>query len=282
MYQKIKAENLQTTIKAVESTATDDTEFVMDLEDDHWIVYSKDQANVIFTSVLVPHTAMAEYDRNNYDTIGVDGDKIKGFIQSKNDWIELEMMERTLNIDDGDVSADLATIDPEAVSGRVNKAPDIEHEVIVEGGFDRIISFVERAQSVLNTGNYYIGGREDGVYLYTSGDNGKMSQRIPWDEFDGYELDWSVDNDPPGNGHQPAEDHAFDCIMGIEYTKSLNTLDGNVKMALGNHMPLRLLYYDLDDDNNETGIKVNYYQTPRINDSGMSKIPDKIIEEERN
>lgn len=281
MYQKIKAKNLTTVLEAVKSTGME--EFVMDLKDDKWVVFAKDGANVVMTSVLVPRTAMAEYKRNNYDMVGVDVNKIEGFIQSKDDWIELEMRERTLTISDGEVSADLATIDPEAVAGHMSKSVDMDYEAIITGGFDKVIKFVKRAEGVLDTGSYYIGGREDGLYLYTSGDNGKMSQRIPWGDFEDYKIDWSVNNEPRGGdgAHTPKEDKAFDCIMGVDFTKSLNTLDGEAKMAVGNHIPLRLLYHTVGDDGNDTGIKVNYYQTPRINESGVAKIPDKIIEENK-
>lgn len=281
MYQKIKARNLLTTIDAVDSARGTDQEFAMELKDDSWVVMSKGEANVIMASVFVPRVAMAEYDRNNYDTVGIYGSKVKAFIEDEDDFIEMEMEQRTLHLRDGSASADLATINSDAIGGRIDKAPSIDHEVKVTGGFDEIIDFINRAEGMLNTGSYMIGAREDGVYLYTAGDNGKMSQRLPWDTFDGHEIDWSVNNKPPGEGHIPKKDKAIDAIMGIDYTKTLNTLEGDLKMAIGNHMPLRLLYETVGDDGNATGMKVNYYQTPRIDESDNAIIPDKVIEKER-
>lgn len=282
MYQKIKAANLLTMIDAVESaSAQDSPEFVMDLYDDKWIVMSKDESNVILASVLVPRTAMDEYDRNNYDALAMDTGRLKSFIEDSSSIIEMQLDQRRLHIREGGVEAELATLDPENVTGKASQSPKIEHEVKVKGGLNNITDFIRRVEGVLNTGSYYLGAREDGVYLYSRGDNGQMSKRIPWDDLDGHEIDWSINNKPPGKGHVPQDDHAVDSILSIDFTKSLNTLEGDVKLGIGNHIPLRILYQNVGDSDEDSGMMVNYYQTPRIDEGEGSTIPQKIIEKNR-
>lgn len=274
MKMQISSSGMEKAINAVQSAGW--SEAVMSLKDDRWMMASQGPANVILAAVLVTEPSMEVYERNGYDGIGLDLNNILEFVKrTDSDLVNMWMNKRTLNIeeDDGNAHVELATIDIDSIEGRVEGGLDVEYEVKFRNDFSMISDFISNADNIINTDHYFIGGRENGLYLYAEHDNGKMDDYYSWDDLDDVEIDWSVDN-YADRGHRPAEEHAIDSIMGSDFTKELYHPKDEAHISIGNHFPMRVLY-ELDN-----GIKISYFQTPRLPDSDSARavIPDSIIQ----
>lgn len=277
MQMQISADSIAHTAEAVKTTGH--YEGLIQLMDDRWMITSEGSASVILAAVLVPEESMEVYDRKGYEAIGVNMDKLLKFVKrTDSELVNLWMDKRTLNIEenDGNTHAEIATIDTDSISGRTDKALNIEHEVRLQSNFDFITDFIDKADDIVNSDSYIIGCRDDGLYLYSEYDNGRIDDFYSWDEFDEVEIDWEVNN-YRDIGHQPAEDRAIDVILGSDFTKELYHPEDTAHISIGNHFPMRLLY------ETEGGIKISYFQTPRLPSSEDTTriIPSKVIEADR-
>lgn len=276
MRMQIEGEVLEDLCEAIKSTGHN--EGLMDLKDDRWMITSEGPASVILSAVLVPEPSMEVYDRNGYEKVGVRLDKIIEFVKrTDSELVNMWIDKRTLNIEenDGNTHAELATIDIDSVAGKTDKGLNIEHEVKFESEFDFIRDFISIIEEITNTDHYFIGCRENGLYLYGEHDNGKMDTFNSWDEFDNVEINWDVNNSDVG--HTPSEDKAIDVIFGCGFSKEIHHPTDKAHISIGNHFPMRILY-ELDN-----GAKVSYFQTPRIPDSSSSRdvLPENVIEKHR-
>lgn len=273
MEMEINGGKLLDGMKAIKATLND--EALITLKDDRWMVKSMDEAEVLMSAILVPESAMESYDKGGYDRVGVEIDKITNFVRSKSDTIKLWMEERALHMSDGSDHARIATVDPDSVKGHMQAAPNINFEVMVDGSPDSLLDFISRQGDIVNSSTYTLGAREQGIVIYADGDNGSMDRGIEFDEFDDYNIDWSVDNGTDTEGsHTPSEDKAIDVIMSADITSQLKTPYDTCKMFIANQSPMKFLFEEEDSD-----MKISFIQAPRIDNKGRSTIPDRTVEE---
>lgn len=270
----INSGDLQDALEAIDISGRDKA--VMALNEDNWIIKSSDPANVLMAAVLVPKSAMGTYNPGGYESVGLPVGRMDDFIEGRSDLITMRMEERALHVDDGNTHARLATVNPDAVEGHMPSVPNIEYEVTFTSSVDLIKNFVRKADNVLNTSFYFISARESGLYLYTEGDNGQIDRYNSWDDFDNYEIDWSVGNDGPTGSLDPETHKGTDCIMSTDFTSDIKKIDDDSVISIGNHIPLRVLYDK--SGNSSGGMKISLMQTPRIDQSGENRIPERIIE----
>lgn len=276
MKMKISGGDLLDMTSAVKVSRSNEQEALMILKDNRWMVKSAGPADVLMSAILMPAEAMESYERRGYDEIGLNTEAIDNFVSSRNDTITLEMEDRALHMDDGDTHVRLATIIPEQVAGATRSAPDVDYEITINNSPDFIKDFIKRAEEVVGASHYYMGAREDGFYLYAPHDNGSIDRRIEWDEFDGHELNWEVNNEGPNDAHTPKEDKAVDVIMGTDFTNSMKAIEDEGVINIGNHFPMRWLFDKSEEG--EPGMKVTFIQTPRVNNDQENVIPQKIID----
>lgn len=277
MQMQISSDSIEHISEGVMATGND--EGVIRLKDDRWMITSEGAASVILSAVLVPEESMEIYDRRGYDAVGVKLDKLLKFVKrTDSDMVNIWMEERTLNIEenDGNAHVELATLDIDTVSGRTDKALNINHEVRFQSSFDFIIDFIRQTDDIVNADSFIIGCRNNGLYLYSEYDNARIDNFYEWDEFDDVELDWEVNNYRE-LGHEPAKDEAIDVILGSDFTKELYHPEDTAHISIGNHFPMRILY------ETEDGIKISYFQTPRLpkSEDVITIIPERVIEANR-
>ena len=272
MKLQINAGEYLDVLDAIKATQPKDPEVVMVLKDDRWLMKSQDPASVLMAAVRVEDSYMEHYDRDGYETIAFKVDKVENFIKSREDTLQMQMDERTLQLYDGDAYANIGTLDPASVEGHMDSAPNLDYEVVVKGEPEFLFNFIDRQEGVVGSEIYYIGAREDGIYLYASGDSGDMHQKVEWDEFEKADINWSINNSP-NIGHTPSQDSAIDMIMSGEYSKSIKELEDECEIHLANQMPMKFVY------SREGGeMMVSYIQAPRIDEKNTPTIPDGVIE----
>lgn len=274
MKMQIDSDDLLDTVRAIKDVGHNEGE--LSLKDDRWLIMSQGPANVLMGAVMVPRDAMETYDRNGYERVGLNLNTIEEFVKRSNsDLVNLWMEKRTLHMEenDGNVHVEIATIDIDSVNGRVSETLNVEHEVKFRLDFSFVEDFYSKAENIIDSDFYMMGCRENGLYMYSYHDNGRIDDFTTWDSFEDVEIDWSTNN-YSGYGHKPADDHAADVIYAIDFTKELHKPTDNPHISIGNHIPIRLLY-ELD-----SGVKISYFQTPRLpkSDDAISTIPDRIIE----
>lgn len=273
MRMKTKGEVLLNVIEAVKSTGH--KEGLMELKDDRWLVKSVDPATVIVTAVRVPDMMLLEWDKGNLDALGLPLDAIEAFIGgNRSDEIEMWTEQTTIHMDDGNTHLRRASIDTQSVHGKTDTIPNINHEVVLRSDLDFLTDFIKKADEVIGSSHYYVGAREEGLYLFARADNGHLDRFFKWSTFDDVEINWDHNNLGPGNALIPAEDHGIDTIQGIDYTNEINTFDEKAEIRFANHHPTQIVY-NLDDED-RTGMSVAYIQAPRLDEEGDSCIPEEI------
>lgn len=280
MRMTIKGGIMEDALNAVQTT--EQPEAVMELYEDNWMIKSKGAAEVYMAAVLVPKDAMEEYEPVKGDIdkeeIGLPLDPVNDFINSRKKEYECWMEGDTFHIKDDYTHLRRGTIIPESVAGRMHNVPDLDHEVTFVTDVNFIFDFIDRADNVIGTDHWYIGAREEGIYLYSEGDNGTMDEFRPWDEFDSYDIDWSINNQARMGLHVPKDDHAVDTILNLGYTQLSGRISGDVaRVKVGNHIPTSFIY-GLEEER-EDGMMVSVSQAPRIaDDKGSGGIPDSAIQ----
>lgn len=258
---QINSGDLLDILKAVK--VTDRSEVVMRFKDDRFLITCSDPSDVLLAAVLAPDSSMEYYDRGDYEKIGFKIKVVNDFIQSRTDMITLSMRDRTLIIDDESAKAKVGTLDPETVPGHMSGGPDINYNVTVEGDPSIIFDFVSREEAVVNHGSFYIGCKEEAMYLYSSGDTNKLSQKVEWDEFESVSFDWSAPNSSGSkNENYPPEDETMDVIMATGFVKIIPQVTDKCMINLANHHPMRYVY------ETEEGVMLSFIQVPRIASTG--------------
>lgn len=264
--------------QAVKATTWE--EALMELKEDRWLIKAADPAQAIMVAVLVPRRSMTEYEKGDRNKLGFDLGKIETFIDDPEEDLDFYMEDNYIQLDQGRSHASIAHIVIEDIESKVPGAPDIEHEVHIKNESTEFLhNFIDKADDMLTTGHYYIGARDDGIYLYASGDVGQIDDFYPWEDFDDYEIDWSINNSPASGGNVPEETHAIDTIQSIDWSMEMPFRDRDIMeggtLSLGNHIPTKLL---LDtSDSKQDGVMMSFFQMPRIDENDANKIPDKVI-----
>lgn len=285
MKMEIEAGLLLDVFKGARSAGVD--EGVMKFKDEYWVMKCHGDENVNLFAARAPSQCMDLYEPGGIDKLGLDFNKIENFVSSRNDTISLEAEDMTLHIEDEYTHARLATIRPDAVGGNASALPKNDHEVKYYGDFNEIMKFIDKAENVIGSDDFMMSPREEGLYLYASGDNGDLDHFKPWDDIvagdsvsSSLDIDWSVDNqvDEDGNPKMgsslvPSVDKGMDCKMSIDFTNNIEVLADQCQICLANHAPMKLLF-DLGN-----GLKTSYFQAPRISEqAGIDTMPDSVIE----
>jgi len=274
MKMEIKASTLLDVIKA--SSATNRDEIVMRFKDDRWISKIVGPAEVLMAAARVPETIMKSYDRGEHDALAIETRKIKDFINSSGDIITLELNDRTLHIRDDNTHARLATLDPDSVESEMPSAPNLSYEVTVNNSPDMIFNFISRQDEVIGASSIVVDCDEDGIFLYSDGDNGHMDKFISSEDLGGYGYDWDVGNESASGGYSPATDERISVILGTQFTSSINAVADNCTILLGNQSPMKMVFKEETEDGNE-GLSISYIQAPRLDEDGSSVVPESII-----
>jgi len=258
--------------------ATRNDEVLLELKDDRWMMKSQDEAGTLMAAVLASDGVMEEYSKGDYEEIGININKPKSFIRSSGGDVTLEMEDRALHMYQGGTHARIGTINPGDVAGKMRTAPNLNYPVHIKAESGILHNFINRQEEVVGSGNYYIGARKDGVYLYSTGDNGDLDRHIRWEEVEDKDIKWSryqtPKDDVSDKANHPDSDQALDVIMSTEITKDIKKPADTCWMYFTNQGPMRILY-DMSEEDSD-GLKISFMQAPRIDNKGRPTIPDSV------
>lgn len=228
--------------------------------------------SVVAFAAKVPEEAMEEYELDEEIQFGLPFSKIDGFVSSSDTLITIETDGAGITMSDGQFTAELATVQPQYVEGAIDKLPTIEYEVTIKDQPDFITDFITRVGNLFDPSTYVVGGREDGIYVYSEDDNSRADTFVPWDDFDDHILNWDANNSVDKPGANPAEDHAMDVRMSMDFTKTFKSLGDEAILRFSNQGPMKWVF------SSEGGVKMSYFQAPRVSDErGSDVIPDEVL-----
>jgi hypothetical protein len=261
----------------VKSVREDDIEGVLNLKDDRFILMSQGGENVSMFASRVPAKSMKQYDRRGIESIGIDFELVSKFISgvSGNVVLKIDPDTHKLHIKNDGRGADFATINPEYVNGRMQKAPspdwlfDLHGEVIE----NELTSFVKDAKNIIDADWFILGIREDGVYAFSKMDDSQLHEKWDWDDFDDHEVRWSEMEEDFGD-----KPH-IDSIFSTDFFTSMSVpsgFEGQLTLNGGDSSPIRIVA-----DYN-SGAALSYILAPRLSNKSSSKydkVPDSIVEQ---
>lgn len=275
MKATIKGEYLNKISSSVQSVGR--SEFVIELRDNHWLIKCQGPASVVMTAIFLPDSQMESYNRGDYEMIGLHKKYIDNFVKSADSIINLEMESRSLHMEDESSHAKIATIDPAAIDGHMDSTINVEYEVTLQGDISFIFDFIKRGEEITGSDSFMVGVRENGVYLYMTGDSSSYDDFASAEEFDTFEYDWSINNSPEFGGLKPAEDRGIDVLLSSEFAGTLNLHSDEATVSIGNHHPMKYVFDELGH-NDGAPMKVSYIQTPRLDKTGdMRTLPDEVL-----
>jgi len=266
---------LNNIVKAVDSAGR--SEGLIELRDGYILVRSEGPSSVLMSAIMIPENQMEHYERNGYEFIGVNLEHIDTFVRDGDDRVEMRMEERTLILEDESAHAEIATLEPSSVAGRTDKSLNVDYEVTLKGDPSFIIDFIKRGEELTGSDSYMIGVRDEGVYLYMTGDNARYDDFIPKEEFDTFSTNWEVNNQADFGGLSPEKDKGIDVLFSTEFSKYLDMPSSSATMSFGNHIPMKFVFDDLGEKEGKP-MKLSYFQTPRLDKTGdMKTLPDRVL-----
>lgn len=228
--------------------------------------------SVVAFAAKIPKEAMQRYELEEEIEFGLEFSKIDGFIGSSGSMITIETDGSGITMSDGQFTVELATIQPQYVEGTMDKLPSIDYEVTIKDQPDFLTDFIKRAKNIFDPSTYVFGARDEGVYVYSEDDNSRADTFVEWEDFDDYILNWDANNSADKPGATPAEDHAMDVRMSMDFTSNLKSLGDESILRFSNQGPMKWVF------SSDGGVKMSYFQAPRMSDErGTDVIPDSVI-----
>lgn len=274
MRMVINSGKLYNVAKGVESIAQEEAEMI--LKDDRWMVMSRSPENVSMFAARVPEESMEEYDSGDVDTLGFKTARVTDFISDKNTDVELgwDYDSHDFYINDGDYRANFTGINTDYVEGSMDEPIKTDWPVNVVGDIDFLSDFIAKADSFVGgtSDTFIAGAREDGLYLYSRGDDDDIHTRKKWSEFDEANVDWSI------GASDRSDRKEADSVFNMDFMKEFHipsSLDAQFRIYVGDSKPIRIVAEE------ESGVDLAYVLTPRVQSSGDSivNVPDNVVEE---
>jgi len=276
MKMELKGGVLLDAISGARSTGVE--EGLLNFKDGYWYMRCGGASGVLMFGTRVGMESMNVYDKEGVDSLGIEFSPFENFITSRSDIIRFESDGDSIILDDGRDKAQIAGIVDDYVEGADVEPPNVEHEVTFESEVGFIGDFISKSEGVVGSDWFFFTCREEGLYMYTERERGRIDRYYKWDDFDNVELDWEVNNKPPGSAANkeekyatPKTDHQTDVILSSEMMDSLNDIGDEAQIRVGNHCPIKIIW------NPDDGITHSYIVAPRIGgDNSLWSTPEEV------
>lgn len=255
-------------------------EGLFNLENDGILLRVHEYSNTALYATFIPDDAMEEYERGEFNKLGVNLEWLDDFVPSSNETITLEVeqdksgLER-LFIHTSNRTYSTSLIDPGQVSGVPEQIPDIEYPVTVTMDPDDLMDFISDAGKIRgdsDAGSFILSARDGLFYLHSSYDDSEVTDRLHWEDFEDYELNFDDAQPSDGSPHNPVEDHIIETFMSINLTNSMEHNTDTVRVQFGHMKPMKIVARS--DEN----ILHSYLVPPRIpTDDEKSTLPERVI-----
>ena len=256
--------------KSAESLGRDDV--LLELKDDRLLTMIKGIENTSMFAARIPDKGVEKYERRGEDILGLPANKIIDFSPKKNENVQLTYEDHKFSLSNGDYTATFNAVNEDYIEGSMDNTIDIEWPIDVTGQFEEVGNFIGKASNIVGEETFIVGGREDGLYLMSKLDDSELHTRIPWDDFDKTNLDWSHSDSSVG-------DKASDSVFSTEFFKNLyfpSDASGGFRMNFGEGCPLRVIAQK------SGGVDFVYILTPRVSTESNSRImsiPDRVTQQ---
>lgn len=239
-----------------------------------------DASNTALYAMFIPEGAMDEWEAGEFPKIGLNFERILDFLPNKDTDVVLEVKEvegslykMIMHVQNREVRIPL--LDPETVEGHPDQIPELEHPVHIKNDFDFFSNFIsdfKKIGSSSTSGAYCASARDGMFYLWGKSDDQEIIERIHWEDFDEYELNWDVAKPSDVGQPNPSDDHAVDAFMSADFTADIKTNGDETHIYIGNHYPMKVVSHY------ESGVRQSWTIPPRIpaNDE-RATLPERVI-----
>lgn len=260
-------------------------EGLMKLDKSKWLLKTMSEDDVVLFACRVLSDAMKSYDEGDVEALGIRYNAMQDAIPSREDNVLIEFDEtdggsHKLHVAQGGYDAGLTMTDPEFIEGKVDRAPSIDHAVVIEGDLDVFSDFIKKADNIVDSSWFMLSPRPEGLYMYSEKDNQDLVRKADWDQFNNVSINWGkgFTKDETDMSHpdilNPSQDKGCDGIFSMEHAKALSYISDKGRLCLDNHTPLKMVF-DLP-----SGVDASYYFCPRIpSTDSIATLPDDVSEE---
>lgn len=255
-------------------------EGLIKIRDDRILIKVMDESQSAQYACLIPDTAMYEFERNGINEIAVNYDNISDFIPSNDVDVELKYGQyknvNKIAIRHGGSEVRVSTITKEEVADVQADIPDLTPPIKIVSDPDFLFDFISKCKKI-GSDSFMISPREGTFYLYGERNDDEIIDRIPYEDFNNYEVNWengNVPTDSINNPNDPAETHEIDVMLSCDLAEKFTFWTDKAIFSIDNHMPFKAMFED------EDGIKVSWMLAPRIpKDGSPMQLPENVIQQ---
>lgn len=239
-----------------------------------------DASNTALYAMFIPEDAADEWEAGQFPKIGLEFDNLLDFLPNKDQPVVLEVKEvegrlYKMIMHSGNREVRIPLLDPDTVEGAPDQIPDLDHPVHIKnefGFFADFISDFKKMGSSSSSGAYCTSARDGMFYLWGKNDDQELIERIHWEDFDEYEIDWDKASPSEVGQSNPSEDHAIDAFMSADFTADISIGGDETHIYLGNHYPMKVVSHF------ESGVRQSWTIPPRIPaEDERATLPERVI-----
>lgn len=256
-------------------------EGLLKINDDRILIKVMDSSESAQFACLIPEHAMYEFDDRGVQEIAVNYDTLTDFIPSSDIDVEMEYGQfnkvNKLIVRYGGSEVRVPTITKGDVPDVQTSIPDFDMPVKVTADPDFMLDFIKKCDKI-GTDHFMMSPREGLFYLYGRKDDSEVIERIPWEDFVDYDIDWNKGNVPDpsnvNNPTDPSETHEVDVMLSCDLAGAMSFWADMAVFHIDNHLPIKAVF---EDDN---GIKASWMLAPRLpTDGEVMKLPENVVEQ---
>lgn len=276
---QVKSRELYSILDAASSY---NDESVLKLREDGIMQEMVDSSNTAAFASLTPEKAFETYGVDEEVRIGVRVDEMLSILNKNDDIVTMDLdvgqgvHRAIIRVDGREYSIPL--IDVDSVSQIPDNIPTLNLPIKIYGEVDWLLDFVTEAQDYIyngSQGNYWISAQEGLLYLFSKRDDYEMNEKVHWEDFDDYEINWSrlkEDQQQSMGILDPSEKRRAETLMSIDLTKAVGSYGDKTRVEMGHGMPLKVV------SQTEEGTKFSWILPPRFPKEGQrNKVPERVF-----
>lgn len=255
-------------------------EAAIDFHDDRWMLTLKDDSGSAMFASVVPEEAMDEYNRDGVETVGVNLTELDDFVPGKQTPVELAHTDfRGVNkfvVKEGDTEIRLPAVSLHDIGSRVEEHPSTQSAIQIWAKPDFLEDFISDADKI-GAEFFVMSAREGLLYLYAKADDKEVIEKIHWEDFLEYDIDWSKGmkiDEVPDAVPNPTEDRIMEVFLNLDFGKMLNFWEDRIRIDMNHHLPFKTVFQS------DSEIKCSYIIAPRIPETGsdtLTTIPEEAL-----
>lgn len=256
-------------------------EGILKINEERILIKVMDPSESAQFACLIPKHAMYEFDDRGVRQIAVNYDDLTDFIPSGEVEVEVEYEQfnnvNKLAVRYGGSEVRVPTIVESDVPDVQASMPDFDMPIKITANPEFMLDFIGKCNKI-DTDHFMMSPREGIFYLYGRKDDSEVIERIPWEDYIDYDIDWDKGNVPNktdiNNPTNPSETHEVDVMLSCDLAGDMMFWTDVAVFHIDNHMPIKAVFED------DEGIKVSWMLAPRLpTDGEVMQLPENVIEQ---